>query len=311
MHVGLHKTGSTSIQSALRRALKSAALIPRPDDKACDRAVFQRLHDRPRRVTVISDETLLGSPFDGYAQVPSRVRLLARAFGQTPYRLVIYLRPQLGWLESVYVQHVQGGGTDAPEHLASRILESPYVKWSRLLELLESESGAQRVTAKAYLPGRDVVSDFFALAGIAAFTPRRLPRVNSSIAASQIPLMRAINEARSITRDQGQVVRGVLQDLMSATDVDLSPLPEELQHSILVDFHDDWASLSQIPACQDDAQMFINSARHMGGVRRYAGISLEERTGRDELARVLYELSDYRLVGARSLRDWFFRRLGE
>lgn len=305
VHVGLHKTGSTSIQVALRRALKASAVVPCEGDRQDDEAVFERLTRAAGNVSVISSESLLGSPFDGYARAPERVRLLSDALSGTPYTLVVYLRPQLQWLESVYIQYVQGGGTETSENFVAEILASPYVRWSTLLNILQTESGAERLIARAYLSDRDVVEDFFSVAALGKPpSSRRSPRLNASLTVSQVPLMRIVNEVQSLSRAQRQSIRGVLQSMPPVTSNNSSIMPEGLQQQIIQAFREDWISLIEMPPCTTDAAHF-NRGDYI--VRPYAGFRVEGATVRDELARVLLGLAECRMRRRRSLRAMLTR----
>jgi len=310
VHVGLHKTGSTSIQVALRRALKMSAVVPQEGDSQEDEAVFERLVRAAAGARVISSESLLGSPVDGYATAPERVRLMADALAGIPYTLVVYLRPHLQWFESVYVQYVQEGGTETPEELVTNMLNSPYVHWHELLKALLSESGADRLVARAYQADRDVVADFFSTVALGKPPARKSPpRLNTSLTASQVSVMRALNGATSISRTQRQLLRGVLQQMAPGSLNGLSPLPEELQRQIVQRLEDDWVSLAEVPACFGDRERFSRGAYADEILRPYAGSSLEEPTGRDELARVLLELSGDRIRRASSLRARLGKRV--
>lgn len=303
VHVGLHKTGSTSIQVALRRALKTSASVPQEGDSPNDEAVFDRLVRASESARVISSESLLGSPFDGYARLPERVRLLSDALGGKPYTLVAYLRPHLRWFESVYIQYVQGGGTEAPDDLVGRMLVSPYLRWRVLLDALIAGSGAERILIRAYSSHRDVVGDFFSVAELGRPpSGRRTPRQNPSLTASQVPLMRALNCAHSVSRAQRQRIRGVLQRMALGSQESLSALPEELQLQIVREFRDDWVSLADVPVCSSDRERFARTADVDDRLRPYAGSSVEDAVGRDELARVLFDLAESYEIRDRSLR---------
>lgn len=305
VHVGLHKTGSTSIQVALERRLKGTAVVPQPGEA---QAVLNRRTMATGKAVVVSSESILGSPFDGYAIAPKRAHMLADALRGIPFTLVVYLRPQLKWLESVYVQHVQGGGVKDPEELVNEVLQSPYVRWSELVDLLQAEAGAERLFARAYSPDKDVVRDFFSVAGLGSPPAGpRFPRLNTSLGAPQIPLMRLVNKAESVSRPQRQLIRSMLQDVLTDSKDDFSPLPEHLQRKILANFRGDWEKLAEMPACSDDKSYFVNGVEVGSTVRPFAGGSLEESRGRDELARVLSELSSFQMQRSRSLRMRFGR----
>ena len=310
VHIGLHKTGSTSIQVALRRGTGFASGLPREGDSQSDQSVFNRMRSLGGTSLVISDENLLGSCFDGYLHAPERARLLARAFTGTPYRLVVYLRPQLQWIDSVYIQHIQSGGAEKPEDFLMTTINSPYIRWRHLLEILRTESGADHVVARAYLPQRDVVRDFFSLTHLEVARLGSLSsRSNMSLEAEQVPILRTINEATSLTRPERQLIRGVLQEMTSSSRRDSSALPEELQNLIIENFREDWLALLDDPSCLSDATEFTRGVSAFDSIRTYAGGSFDCDKVRDEFALLMHQLCGQWLHKERSFTSVMRRRL--
>jgi hypothetical protein len=310
VHIGLHKTGSSSIQIALRRSALSTVVLPQVGDDQSDESVFDRISNAAGFASVVSDENLLGSCSDGYIRAPERVRLLARALTGTPYKLVVYLRPQLQWIESVYIQHIQSGGTAQPRDFLEALLNSPYVRWKRLLELLRAESGADHVVARAYLPKRDVVGDFFTLAqlNVTGSSPYA-SRSNISLLAEQVPILRTINEAASLTRPERQVIRGVLQQMASSSTRQTSAFPGDAQELISETFREDWTVLSEDPSCLSDCAEFSKGSTSFDSVRVYSGSSTDDQKVRDELASIMYELCNEKVRHDKTLMSRIKRRL--
>jgi hypothetical protein len=212
-----------------------------------------KLRALPRRV-ILSNENLLGSPFDGYARAPERLRLIDASLSGRDYQFIVYFRPHLPWFQSVYLQGVQQGMDDAPEDFISRVTESPYVQWHAMLKLL-CRTNATSVIARAYLPSRDVVADFFAQAalgsppdvGAAGF------RENPSITAVQAPILRALNAgADSVTSARlRELFQGTLR---VGAPHGLSPFSVDLQQSCLDRFHRDWSALTEAVTLDDASE---------------------------------------------------------
>ena len=246
IHCGLHKTGSSSIQLGLRLSgdRRCPIVLPQPGESQSDDAWATRLRALPP-AAILSDENLLGSPFDGYARAPERLRIIDESLSGREYRFIVYFRPQLPWFQSVYLQGIQQGMDDSPDDFISRVTSSPWVRWQPILELL-CGSDATSVIARAYMSSRDVVGDFFAQASLGS--PPNVGasgfRENPSIAAVQAPILRALNSgadpaasARLRELFQGRLREGAPRGF--------SPFSAELQESCLHRFRDDWAALSE------------------------------------------------------------------
>ncbi|MDQ5975999.1 MAG: hypothetical protein QG661_3208, partial [Actinomycetota bacterium] len=255
IHCGLHKTGSTSIQVALgsRTVRRSSyVVVPRETDDQSESGWAARLLSlREHPEGVFSDEKLLGSPYDGYRLAPERVNLVASTLRGLRFQVVLYVRPQIDWLPSLYLQSVQVGRTEDPYSFWSSIADAPFLSWVSLVRLLESASEAERVVVRAYVPGRDVVSDFMSVLGSQA-RPNRSVRVNRSISAAEAPILLGINRDSSLTQVQRTKLRSVFQAQARVEHgAVLSPFPLSLQDEIRTAFREDWSTLGPIVAAGD------------------------------------------------------------
>ncbi len=301
VHAGLHKTGSSSIQVALELARNRngrCVITPNPTDDRTEQGWADRtkaLADSPD--AIFSDESLLGSPYDGYQAAPQRASLLRNALRGVPYQLIVYVRPQLDWLPSVYLQGVQEGRTIAAERFWTGIKDEPLLEWSRLLDVLRKESGAERVVVRAHTRSRDAVADFFKVCGLGK--PPRIGkgmiRINASIAADQAPLLMALNELPEVGFDQRVQFRRVFQQILApGASLDLSPFPESVQREIAERFRNDWQILTDSVVGYDpeEAQVFQNeSQRWLEQPRLFGGATLDDSAIQQEALRALHVLS--------------------
>ena len=199
---------------------------------------------------LISNENLLGSPFDGYAAAERRTTLIEKSLSAREFRIVIYFRPQLSWLQSVYLQGVQQGLLETPGEFLDGCMGSPWLRWSNLLDLLAS-TGAEAVIPRAYADGRNVVTDFMDLAGFGNLTRNQATlRVNESISPAQAVILRAFN-SRNSSADQERL-RAVFQGALRLSGkAKQSVFSEDCQSDVLSAFAADWKTLTDRVGSKD------------------------------------------------------------
>lgn len=255
IHCGLHKTGTSSIQLALRNSRRlKRVIVPKPGNDQSDKAWRERLL-QARNSTLLSDENLLGAPFDGYASAQSRLAIMREALSGCEYRLVVYLRPQPDWLESVYLQGIQQGYLQSPEEFWSQMRRAPYLQWSPLLDVLERESGASALIVRPYGDGTDSVTDFFETCSL----PRQLRRFrqsplreNVSISPLQSAVMRKVAAGSDLTIADRQRLRSVFQEVLkNYARWDFSLFSAQVMKEIRDQTFPDWRKVTERVAAQD------------------------------------------------------------
>lgn len=301
IHSGLHKTGSSSIQLALeliRNTTRRVIITPNPKDDRTDQGWADRVKQLSKSTdAILSNEGLLGTPDDGYQLAPKRTAMLREALSGSPYQIVIYLRPQPDWLPSVYLQGVQEGRTIRAEEFWTGIKDEPLLEWSRLLDLLRKESGAERVIARAHSRSRDAVADFFEVCSLGKppRTGKTMIRINASIAAVQAPVLIALNELPDVTPEQRGQLRSVFQQALApGAAVGFSPFPESVQREIAEKFRDDWLAVTDTLVVVDpqESQIFRNEAqRWLEPLLPFGGASLDDPHVQREALRSLQLLS--------------------
>lgn len=247
VHVGLHKTGSSSIQLALEHSShRSWVCVPRPGHAINEAGIAEQLSRLPSN-GVMSDENLLGSPFDGYQAIERRLEAIRAAVSGRPFRIVAFVRPQLDWLQSLYIQAIQQGKTDLPGDFVSQVTASPWIDWLRMLELLEDASGASEICIRPYVPSVDIVPEFFSIAQVplGGYSPERMGRQNPSMTPRRAMLMRALNAGGWLASDETRHLRAFLQGLGKDSDRRAeSVFPADVQDLIRSRYEGAWARLS-------------------------------------------------------------------
>ena len=300
VHCGLPKTGTTSIQIGLRLAsAKSDRLIIVPDERDDNSEEWwtQCLRKLGRsRDGILSHEGLLfGTGKELISE--ERVRLLRDCLAGSQFQVVIYLRPQIDWLASLYLQSATTGSTEGPELFWQRMKPQRMLIWSNLLTALREESGAVNVVARVHSSSRDAVTDFFHLCSLG--DPPRVGkspiRENLSIKAVQAPILIAINrETTSEAAEHGKLRQVFQQVLSQEAPGGFSPFPERVQRDISSTYMHDWDVVADSVGIQDktEANVFKSeSVRWRAIPIAYAGDSLEYSPVQREAMRTIGQLA--------------------
>ena len=212
IHIGVHRTGSTSIQQWLHRnrnaLLEQGFLYPfagvNHNDLArlvtTDSAAFQRrLHELVDRATRSEAHTVILSAEDfSWLPRPGDLARLGKVFD---VRVLCYVRRQDEWLESWYNQHVKwpwNRATSAltPEAFFAGRQGYHWIDYARTLERWRAVFGGSAITVRPFdevQSAGSVIDDFAELCGI---DPSRLnvPQVgdNASVSAPSLMLLRLL-----------------------------------------------------------------------------------------------------------------------
>ena len=226
VHVGMPKTGSTSIQHMLDRlspaleragvyvpaaaryrgAHKSLVLPPGHWRRRPHLGGWADMEREVRRCSaplcVISSEHFAGS-LEGFLGA-SRVRALARA-ARREVRVVGYVRPQYALLESIYAEDVKCGHTCAPFDVY--LGACPRRHWFDYDAVFRRwrETFGTRLTVHPLEAARmpdGVVAHFLALLGACDLIPAAaaLPRRNERIGAKHLEVLRLARSAMELRR---------------------------------------------------------------------------------------------------------------
>lgn len=181
IHIGTHKTGSTAIQQAFSKGAEGLVRLGFRDDIARDSwtqsdagnlAAHLRAQIVPSKPLnyLLSTERFCGEPLQGYADagvIAPRVQDISRDFDP---RIVVFLRRQDDFIESLYTQMIhQGGSQTFPEFLET--IRPEIMNWHRLLEDYAAVFGRENIIVRRYHPDfypepQSLLTDFCSIVGV-------------------------------------------------------------------------------------------------------------------------------------------------
>lgn len=193
IHIGTHKTGSTAIQSALygsREKLRRkgivvidermfpglASFMTMKEDSSEEvlseqRVFLRRLIDKNRgaHTFLLSWEGLSGDPVTGFNNTLFIAKALKNISADIATKIIIYLRRQDSFIESLYTQSIhQGGGQSFQDYIGG--IDRFAYNWERLVTDYASCFGKENVILRRYdkkrLPhSESLLDDFAAIIG--------------------------------------------------------------------------------------------------------------------------------------------------
>ncbi len=185
LHIGTHKTGSTAIQRALPvggAAGLKAGLVrldirgdvaranwTEDDANALRAGLTGQIVPGVSRY-LLTCEGFSGDPLRGYANAPIAAARLRAATADFDVRVVVFLRRQDDFLESIYTQLIhQGGSQSFADFLHSLPPGGP--DWQRLLATYAAEFGREHLIVRRYHAAfyprpESLLEDFCSILGI-------------------------------------------------------------------------------------------------------------------------------------------------
>jgi hypothetical protein len=220
VHIGTHKTGSTSLKVSLRKSkkyLNSQGLNYLETDWSYDlmkkneldtevlehirKAFLKQVSQCPQNNNIIiSAEKFSGDPYTGYSNamtLASSLKLITEGFD---VKLLVYLRRQDSFIESLYSQSIhQGAHWSFNEFMQTR--PSQLFDWNKLILSFELEFGESQVNVRSYDYFREASDtslhqDFFEFLGVTDLTKiyQGKKDTNISYSAAALGFARRVNK---------------------------------------------------------------------------------------------------------------------
>ena len=242
IHIGTHKTGTSTIQNTLNLNLNNHLGIKRDlgvigtirefyqmmsmkeEERALTRKVADTINPFIRECLplgmqkfLISFEGFSGNFNDGYRHsqtVASALQQVTDALHAIDdVKIIIYLRRQDDFVESIYNQTIKEGSSKTfGDYILT--LDKEHFNWEKLLEHYAAVFGQENLIVKRYdkkhLPGTEsLLKDFYAILGINDF---QMPQGNSNLGLSKeaIEVARVVNGHLNAPR-QKQELRALLE----------------------------------------------------------------------------------------------------
>ena len=220
MHIGLHKTGTSSIQESLiqnKKKLKTDGILYLNDlinlNKIINSDSFNQLladqflneiekvlkKDKNNiRKVIISNESLSGNPFADYNNNNIIIKYLSALNKLFDTKIIIYLRRQDEFIESLYTQSIKSGNT----HIFDKFIKSfntqkfnwyNYLK--QWLEYFTKNDLKIRIYNKRTLAKGNVVHDFANIINSQVLKEdKRSYQINSGYSQKSLEIARSFNQ---------------------------------------------------------------------------------------------------------------------
>ena len=244
IHIGIHKTGTTAIQSALRNVSQDSPHVEwallEPDYSLIQQfmlaesysqqlvdqlrsqlegaaAKFSETSGRSRSVKqfVLSNEGLSGRADTGYQNVSVVAQMLKDAVSEFDSRIIVYLRRQDDWIESMYTQKIHEGESFGFDEFLTRMEARDSLNFFNYLNTLETcFDGKLIVRSYHQASAGGIVADFASEIGcdrLSSCAPAK--RVNASYSRFAVEVARLAN--RQLDQSDRRRLRFVLQDVMA------------------------------------------------------------------------------------------------
>lgn len=237
VHAGIHKTGSTAIQSALARARKRLTEVgfayPAPysggnahhdlaaffNGRGSDGAIAEHYRRALADASADGMTLLLSSEEFEFTIVNNAIAGMKPLFDGAEVSFVLYVLRQDLMIEKEYNQHVKQSGTAYAGSIYDFCLKHTFVPrlhYIRCIRMLENLFGAGSVSVRLFerprLKGNDIVDDFFEAARIpTSALPSERFDDNPSLSAPALELVRRINGLGLPPARRAQVISAILR----------------------------------------------------------------------------------------------------
>ena len=248
-HVGLHKTGSSSIQSALkliRHRPDLRVVLPGDFEMDSDDSLASSIHSHPNvNEILISNEGFFGEAIDGYPRVQQRLAFFSEIAGEYPWRVLVFIREPMSWLSSIYLQALQEGAAFSARKFWKLSQEEPALNPAALAASLIDQLPETNLRIGIMSRNHDVVKTFFDIADLGKPPAVRSGsiRENVSISATQGVLLQRLNSQTCATPDEKARYRQFFQSATPESESRLSPFDDEVQLMIHETLGKDWEQL--------------------------------------------------------------------
>jgi hypothetical protein len=194
---------ATRVDSTLVRSLRREILEAVGKAKGCETP----------EVYVLSWEGFCGSPTNGYLNAACLAEMLRESTAEFDTRVVVYLRRQDTFIESMYTQVIQQGESLSFEDFLAGFRDPASLDYERILDAFASVFGHDHVVARSYDNAREsggVINDFGRILNSRTLQQFELrTRLNVSYSRTALEIARACNPHLDAT--QRQHLRYVLQ----------------------------------------------------------------------------------------------------
>jgi len=295
IHIGTHKTGSTAIQNALGEnrfkirddniaLLPVSGLIARLGNASeYDSSIVCKVREHIKKHAskvnkkinsyVISSETFSGNILYAYNNTNIVANILYEATLEFDVYIIVYLRRQDQFFESLYTQMIHEGKSYSFDHFYEQLKMSAF-NWLELLDAYAQYFGRDKILARRYdrkhLPdSNSLVNDFARVIGV-----EKLCSSESNVGYSRDALELAKLCNKSFSREKRSKLRKLLQVTNTKMPFDnYQYFNDESRKSYLSSYDESNSKVAKIYFNEASCQLFEPPKYNNEPI--YKGLSLE------------------------------------
>lgn len=241
IHIGTHKTGTTAIQNALRHSLSNASqdtateswtLVQPPYELIqqvmlaeeysetlagqLQAALVELTASDSNSQFVLSHEGLSGAASSGYRNSNVVAKILREATREFNVSILVYLRRQDDWLESMYTQNIHEGHSIEFDAFLNQFAATGSLDYQRFLAGYQTEFGKDNLEVRSYHQSGNegIVADFAKVLNCQALASHApAERANPSYSKLGVEVARLANPRLDV--EQRRLLRSALQKTMA------------------------------------------------------------------------------------------------
>lgn len=185
------------------------------------------------RAVIFSCEAFSGWPFTGYQNSSVVASMLREATTGYDIKIIIYLRRQSEFIESMYAQTIHEGAAISLDEFLEGFVSPEALMYSRIINDFAEKFGRINVIVRSYHAAsrRGILNDFGELVGVSTLTEFQQERKNPSYSLHAIKIAKRSNLELDLA--QKQRLRHALQKVMAKDDSEYFTLLSKTQHDVL------------------------------------------------------------------------------
>lgn len=277
IHIGTHKTGSTTIQHALRQSCSRSqsqgccfAATPRASrqimrsqdyDKALAKGFredFVRSLNRAGGETIVfSSEALSGTPNNSYLNSSVVSSILRDSTKDFDVKIIIYLRRQDDFIQSMYTQTIQQGDSHSFADFMKGYETSDSLRYSRIIGDFAQQFSKENVVVRSYHSASNIglIRDFQSIIGHQDFGLQSQIWRNPSYSVHALEIAKRANSR--LNESDRKILRSALQRVMhKPKNESLSLFSNQEHKELLKRFADDNRWVAQNYMYEDASTAF-------------------------------------------------------
>ena len=231
LHIGTHKTGTTSIQQTIRKnkeklkefdycwVEESYWLFKRFNPQEIEAVVnfLEQLKTLPENNLIFSSEGYSGGLANDINIVNQKAEILRKILQGFNVKVILYLRRQDQFIESMYIQSIQEGNSYTFDEYLNDVINYQNLDWQFLVDIFGEKFGIENLFVRPYdkvlFKNNNIIYDFFSVLGLEdKIEFNGMTQWNKSYSHHTLRIARYMNSVLDTQEDKIKL-RSILQHL--------------------------------------------------------------------------------------------------